>query len=296
MMTSKPSTPKGKTDKKDREGLFCPFLGFEDDPETALAYPASYNFCFHCRPIAPINLVHQRMVCLTSKYEDCPVFTKENLEPIPKGIRGSRPASGKTIRWVPYIVLVAVIIIGMMVAVLFGLIHIPGVNLPVFSVGATNTPLVPTATKPKQEYTPTPAATATIMPTETEIISFPTRPTPRALETPFGESPQLVIHKVLPGEGYISLAEKFGTTADAIKAINFELPESLWVNTILVIPINTDDVTDLPQFSVREINTEGLTIEAYADRMGLDAKLLKQYNGLPNGYLFKMGELLIIPN
>lgn len=296
MMTSKPSTPKGKTDKRDREGLFCPFLGFEDDPETALAYPTSYNFCFHCRPIAPINLVHQRMVCLTSKYGDCPVFTKENLEPIPKGIRGSRPASGKKRRWIPLIFLVAVIIMGMMAAVFLGLIHIPSVNLPVTGVKATQTPLIPTATKPKEEFTPTPEATATIMPTETEIMVFPTRPTPRALETPFGESPQLVIHKVLAGEGYLYLAEKFGTTVDAIKAINFELPESLWVNTILVIPINTDDIIGLPQFSVREINTEGLTIEAYADRMGLDAELLKQYNVLPNGYILKMGELLIIPN
>ena len=295
-MTGKPSIPKGKTDKKGREGLFCPFLGFEDDPETALAYPASYNFCFHCRPIAPINLAHQRMVCLTSKYEDCPVFTKENLEPIPKGIRGSRPASGRSKRWISFVVLVAVILMGLIVAVLLGLIHIPGVNLPVTGVGATLTPLIPTATKPKEEFTPTPAATATIMPTETEILLFQSRPTPRALETPFGESPQLVIHKVLAGEGYISLAEKFGTTADAIKAINFELPESLWENTILVIPINTDDVTALPQFSVREINTEGLTIEAYADRMGLDAELLKQYNVLPNGYILKMGELLIVPN
>ncbi len=91
------------------------------------------------------------------------------------------------------------------------------------------------------------------------------------------------------------LAENFNTTAEAIKAINFKLPVSLWEDTILVIPINTDDVTGLPPFSVAEIRAEGMTIEIYADRMQLDVELLKKFNDLPEGYALKMGELLIVP-
>ncbi len=143
---------------------------------------------------------------------------------------------------------------------------------------------------------PTAEITATPQPTETATTPIQPYLEPRAIETPFGENPKLVIHQVLEGEGYILLAQKFGTTIAAIQAINYDLPDSLWVNTILVIPINTDDVTGLPQFSVREITTEGLTIEDYAQRMQLDASLLKQYNALPDGYLLKMGEMIIIPN
>ena len=63
----------------------------------------------------------------------------------------------------------------------------------------------------------------------------------------------------------------------------------------LVIPINTDDVTGLPKFVVAEIRAEGMTIEIYAERMQLDAEMLKKYNDLPEGYSLKMGEMLIVP-
>jgi len=55
-------------------------------------------------------------------------------------------------------------------------------------------------------------------------------------------------------------------------------------------------VTGLPKFIVREISTEGMTIEEYAQRMQLDAELLKRYNALPADYVLEMGELIIIPN
>lgn len=92
------------------------------------------------------------------------------------------------------------------------------------------------------------------------------------------------------------LAEQYGTSVEAIKAINYQLPEYLWVNNILVIPVNTRSVVGLPKFIVREISTEGMTIEDYAQRMQLNADLLKRYNALPDGYMLEMGELIIIPN
>jgi LysM repeat protein len=297
-MATKPETSAGeeKREKKRKESLFCPFIGFEDDPSTALAYPAKYNFCFHARPVSPVSLVYQRNKCLTEHYADCPVFLNENPAPLPKGIRGERISRIAAINWLSITALIAVLIIGLAATILTGIIPIPGFEPPLAGFSfATRTPALQPEVLPSQEPTLTPEPTATLMPTPTATWVIPVKITPRALETPFGSSPQLVIHKVAAGEGFILLAENFNTTAEAIKAINFELPESLWENTILVIPINTDDVTALPQFDVAEIRAEGMTIETYAERMQVDVELLKKYNDLPEGYTLKMGELLIVP-
>ncbi len=284
------------TSGKGQVAGFCPFLGFEDDPETALAYPAPYNFCYHCKPITPVSLAHQRSVCLTREYPQCPVYQTVDLEPLPRELRGKRPKVHGSRTRLSVVILLAVILFGLVVAASMGLIRIPGLNLPVIFPTPSAPVPVPTAIVTPFQPTPSPEPTETPQPTATVAIVFPSRTTPRAIETPFGNDPQLVIHQLQEGEGYILLAEKFGTSVEAIKAINFKLPDSLWVNTILVIPLNTDDVTALPQFSVREITTAGLTIEAYAERMQIDPLLLKRYNELPDGYVLSMGELLIIPN
>jgi len=283
-------------ERKERETRICPFLGFEDDPETALAYPSPYNFCYHAKPISPVSLVHQRNICLAGEYSKCPVYQNENLESFPKNLRGSKPSIPRNRKWIPIVVLILVLLGSLIVLSLLGLIRLPGLNLPLTGQKATTTMIFPPTTENIVTLPPTAEITATPQPTETATTPIQPYLEPRAIETPFGENPKLVIHQVLEGEGYILLAQKFGTTIAAIQAINYDLPDSLWVNTILVIPINTDDVTGLPQFSVREITTEGLTIEDYAQRMQLDASLLKQYNALPDGYLLKMGEMIIIPN
>ncbi len=289
-------TPDELKGKKGRDSLFCPFLGFEDDPSTALAYPASYNFCFKAKPTAPVSLSHQRNLCLTEKYHDCPVYMKEASSPLPKAMRGEHSTRIRPAKWLPFVGLAGVILIGILAVILTGVVPIRGFNPPYMVITITATPTrAPMMGAPTRDVSLTPEPTATILPTHTATMPSLTNRTPRALETPFGTSPQLVIHKVVEGEGFILLAENFNTTADAIKAINFDLPESLWVNTILVIPINTDDVTGLPKFTVVEVRAEGMTIEIYADRMQINVELLKQYNDLPAGYALKIGEWLIIP-
>ncbi|HOQ69030.1 MAG TPA: hypothetical protein PKZ26_02940 [Anaerolineaceae bacterium] len=297
-MTGEPNPAvKGtKTDKKRNDTLFCPFLGFEDDPTTALAYPAKLNFCFRAKPAAPVSLAHQRDKCLTEFYVDCPVFQSENPIPLPESIRGERKSKTFQFNWVPLVALIAVVIIGLVALLLTGVFTFRGFTPPLADIStATHTPahlpVVPLSAEP----TTTVEATATLVPTVTATWLIPGKHTPRALETPFGTSPQLVIHKVAAGEGFILLAEKFHTTADAIKAINYQLPDSLWENTLLVIPVNTDDVAGLPAFSVVEIRAEGMTIESYAARMQLDVEMLKKYNDLPEGYSFQIGEMLIVP-
>jgi len=281
---------------KGKDNSFCPSIGFEDDPETALAYPSPYNYCYRSKPIAPINLIHQRRVCLTLCYGNCPVYQKDVYEPLPKEFRGSQSVRTKPKYSYSFVILLLVMVAGATVLALLGVISIPGFESPLVAQKRTATFAQPTTFVVVPPPTSTVPIGGTIIPTATKSPIQATPFTPHAIETPFGENPTLVIHRVRDGEGYIYLAEQYGTSVDAIKAINFQLPESLWVNNILVIPVNTKYVAGLPKFIVREISAEGLTIEDYAQRMQLDADLLKRYNVLPDGYMLEMGELIIIPN
>lgn len=49
----------------------CPFLGMADDPTTVTLFPSDSNYCFHCKPPAAPNAIHQSRYCLTQNYEEC---------------------------------------------------------------------------------------------------------------------------------------------------------------------------------------------------------------------------------
>jgi len=49
----------------------CPFLGMANDPTTITLFPSDSNTCFHCKPPAVPNAVHQSRYCLTPNYEAC---------------------------------------------------------------------------------------------------------------------------------------------------------------------------------------------------------------------------------
>lgn len=281
---------------KGKDNGFCPYIGFEDDPETALAYPSPYNYCYHSKPISPVNLTHQRKVCLTLCYSDCPVYQKELLDSLPKEYRGNQPARNKPKRSHSLLILLLVLAAGVVILALLGIIRIPGLEVSLLPQQGTPTIAQPTSLIFVPPPTSTVPSAGLVTPTDTESTIQATPFIPHTVETPFGVNPTLVIHRVLDGEGYIYLAEQYGTSVEAIRAINFQLPEALWVNNILVIPVNTQSVAGLPKFIVREISAEGLTIEEYAERMQLDAELLKRYNALPDGFVLEMGELIIIPN
>lgn len=243
-----------------------------------------------------MNLVYQGKVCLTLGFGNCPVYKKEAFEPLPKEYRGSLPSRQKPKYFLSLLILLLVIVAGLTLSGLLGIIKIPGLNFPFQSTQATATFTKPTSFVLVPPPSPTVPITETVIPTASLSTLEVTPFSPHKIETPFGENPTLVIHQVRAGEGFILLAEQYGTSVEAIKAINYQLPEYLWVNNILVIPVNTRSVVGLPKFIVREISTEGMTIEDYAQRMQLNADLLKRYNALPDGYMLEMGELIIIPN
>jgi len=215
---------------------------------------------------------------------------------LPKALRGRRPTTTKpNLR---LFLLIGVIVLGLIASVLLGLIKIPGIEGFTFGFTKTQTPsiLVPTLTAVIPEPTTTSTSTQVVLPTETKMVIAPTDVSPHFLETPIGENPQLLIHRLKEGDGYIYLAQIHTTTENAIKAINYNLPDSLQVGKILIIPVNTSVVEGLPQFSAYEILESGTTIEELADLLKLDEDLLEKYNSLPGGYTFEKGEWLLIPH
>lgn len=66
-----------------RNPNICPHLGSSHDPETALAFPTSHNYCHSVRPPLPVKTSYQQSHCLTTEHFTCPVY------------RGQMPAKGR---------------------------------------------------------------------------------------------------------------------------------------------------------------------------------------------------------
>lgn len=64
----------------------CPYLGLRRDPSTVLEFPSERNHCHHARPIAPVNLRHQRLSCLTDRYVNCPVYHQSKAQSLPEDL------------------------------------------------------------------------------------------------------------------------------------------------------------------------------------------------------------------
>ncbi len=155
-------------------------------------------------------------------------------------------------------------------------------------------------TQPSTELFATLTATNTPQPTKTMTPLPPTTtatlPPLHMIETPIGLERQFVVHRVLEGEGFISIAATYNTNEDAIRAVNYALGDSLWADTVLVIPLGQTDISGIPPMSVFLVSDEGMTIEALALEQNVDAALLRELNALPEGYILHQGEWVLIPH
>jgi len=275
-------------------GKLCPYLGVDDDRETALSYPSEHNCCYNVKPMKSVNLAQQRQYCLSSMYNKCPIYTSENLTKLPDGWGGRKPIEIKPKPWMLISLAIFLVSAVILVSYWFGAFKKPEVQqLPQIAITPT---IFVSDSSPTIEVGIVPIVTETPVPTVTEIPVPATEVIPHMLETVFGNNPQLLIHRIQEGEGFIMLAEKYLTSVDAIKAINHELPATLLYNQIIVVPVNTSDVSNLPPFSIYQDQEGNITIEALADRLKIDAGSFRTYNVLPEGYLISPGEWLLIPH
>jgi len=258
-------------------------------------YPSSQNYCHHVTPSAAPGAAHQREFCLEASHAQCKLFAAKSVKRMPPSyltepiiIRKQTPV----LRWLLLgFIILAVITAAVWLALTRALPTAPTRTPTVLQSDLT----APDAAAAAQasatlSQTPQPSPTVKLSPTPT-----PTPQLPHILETPFGTQWQFLLHRVLEGESLNLLAVIYHTSVDAIRAVNYNLPGTLWENTVIIIPLNQTDVTGVTPMSVYAISSDGITIQALALEQDVSLDALCALNDLPANYLFYSGEWVVLP-
>lgn len=169
-------------------------------------------------------------------------------------------------------------------------------------IAALPTPLLPTQTPTTQALivlptsrasnTPVPSPTATITPTPTPLL-----PTPGpGLATPFGPNQEYLLFLLQDGQSLGTLASRFNTTIDVLKAMNTAIIEGASVRpgTVLVIMPGVKDAANLPRFTIISTTTSK-TLADLAQEYGVSVEDLKLYNNLSDADPIPANRWLLIP-
>ena len=285
----------------------CPYLGLGDDPTTPVGYPSTRNVCYQSKKHENPSLNYQRSTCLTDRFINCPVYNAEVKGKLPRSIRHRSKKSFDLSNKLLYIVLFFVIIIGLGTVMLFNGQWVSKINqvlIPSWQKThqvRTNQelPTAPVTKIPDQdavesvEPNRTPSSTSTQTPSAT-ATTFASPPI-LALDTPIGGETKFIIHRARQGESLFQYAREQNTNVDAIRAVNYGLPAVLYVDWIVVIPIDVDDPAGLPAFEAFEVTMRGRTVEALAEELAVIPEDLSKYNNVPMDYKFSPGEWILVP-
>jgi LysM repeat protein len=258
------------------------------------------SYCFHCQVPTVPALEHQGVYCLLSAHVDCPVYTQPETTPFPRNIKlaGVRHVHGRRQFW-QFIVLG----FGILLAVFMFWLgsqtfssqslliaqpeksRTPSLASPTAS--ATSSP--PANTSTPIPPTPVPSTTPVPSPSPTE---FPTQI--HALDVPIGREQKFLIHRITTGENLIILAKKYKTSSDAILRVNYQLKTPVWLNTVIVIPVNKTDLVGLPVFELYQVVDREITVEALASKLNTDLATLKQFNVIDSGGILHKGDWILV--
>ena len=296
----------------------CPYLGFPSDPETNHRFPSVANHCLRLDDAKPVSFAHQSSHCLTSKYNQCPVYPRSFDGPFPRELLPEEVDAGW---WPPsdrvwgLIAMVGLLIVGIAAIALVPSLRaavIPGVGTPAPTaesssaqgtassfviLGPTSSPLPPTPTPtaaPTGTATPAPTASPTV--TQTPQPSPTPFPTPGpGFETPFGPETQFIIHIVEAGESFTSISEAYDTTPEVLDAANVILEgASLWEGLEIVVPLGVTDPEAVPKFEIF-FTTGAISVEELAITFETKPEQIRFYNQLGDAPTVPSGRWLIIP-
>lgn len=276
----------------------CPKLGLKEDPDSYSAFPLNINACYQVRPVDIPNLSHQRSYCLTSAYLHCPVYESAPGGKMPKEISLKKETLSKDILFLLSGIGVLLVIIILFFSFRSGRPRFFAIDelstpSPTTSVSPTITPAQPIDT----------ATTVPITPSLTELLATDTRvpPTPTAiiviltLDTPIGGDQNFIIHRVAEGETLQIFADKYHTSVEAIKAINFDLIIPLWTDWLVIIPVNVIDVSKLPLFEAHQVEEEYIKIQDLSTKLSASLEEMIHYNNIEENYLLRKGDWLLVP-
>ena len=247
------------------------------------------------QPPGKIKFEHQGGFCLTINYPRCEIFiNRSKIIPSPgKPIQAENAGKRKISfhnkwKWGIGLTILGLVIIGLT-------IHSP--NRQNFIISPTSfLPVTPKTNLQSALTTPIPTLPSPSVDSTTKTPETPFPPTPilHELEIPIGPY-GLIIHQVLEGENLISISERYGTSQEAIQAINFNLPPSIWIGWYLVIPGFQTDVTTFPKFEAFQA-TNTIQLSDLANQFGVNLELLKYCNGLETSSMITSGEWVLIPH
>lgn len=270
-----------------------------DDPQTSLAFPSVWNYCNHAEPVEAVATDHQQKYCLTARYVNCPVFMRSATGPLPSQIREPSQYSGRTGAALKTFIVVGAIVMIILISGMAILQSRNQVNQQVLIV--TNTPYIEpsqTASAPPEPALPAPTFTPTpnLVQSPLEFLGteFASTRAPHDIGSLIGVDYLFRIHRVAWGENLEIIAQRDGTSIDAISAVNYQFTTPLWLDQIIVIPVNRTDVSGLPAFQAFRI-PQPILVEDLATQQAVDASILKYYNALPDGTLLLAGEWVLIP-
>jgi len=170
---------------------------------------------------------------------------------------------------------------------------------------ATNTLTLTPSTTPTLTPTTTPSNTptftSTINLTATHAMALSMTVSPLAssacghnLDVTFGSNPVFIIHMVERGAGLNNFANTYHTTLSAILAVNYNLlTTSVQPGWIIVIPVGTSNVTNVPPFDTYQAPGLMITTDEMARQRGADPRLLVQYNAFVEPCKLFLGWMIV---
>ncbi len=285
----------------------CPYLGLKDDPETSISYPSVSNVCLHSINKVTPNLNYQKSVCLTKAYADCFVYLSPDEKELPESLQDLTGQKHKKKKRMIRFGLIFLVLLLIGLAVIFRgqwSFRIEGLLMPAWQKTQqvrTYQPLptIPATQFPDVEFTPTSSQSkrSTATPTQKTMRS-PTItmvPSTLALETPIGSWVQFIIHRTLPGESLEQFANQYNTTVDVIRSVNYNLPNVLYVDRLIIIPIGVQDDVELPAFEAYQVVDRGLNVDELAAKLSVKPEELLSYNNIPSDYIFNNGDWILVP-
>ena len=169
-----------------------------------------------------------------------------------------------------------------------------GTPAPTFTLTVSPFPSL-TPTSLSATPTKTPTATVTLMVSQTLAPSLTaTGISPHSLEVPIGQG-KFLLHRVLNGETLTGMAKKYGTTEEAIKAVNYNPVVPLWADVVIVIPLAATSVEGLPILESYQVTEDQVLPETLATQLSFDVKFFKDFNDLTDGEKLRKGDWFLIP-
>ena len=298
----------GKSDQKTPKPAdnACPYIGLKDDRTSFAAYPSEWNVCYRVKPIESPKMVYQSNLCLDGAFENCPIYHAPEQQKMPRSIQRQDQKIATQTKKIIGLALLGVISIAFFVLLLFqnqwgrkvvGFLS-PDHNSPpaIIDVSANGTEdldagqvnLQPTNTSTiTLTNTPSPTMTITPSPTVEDPVLM--------LEQPIGGEYQFVIHRVIEGETLQYYADQYRTNPQAIINANYNPITPLWVDWLVVIPVDISVMGELPSSEVYQVEQEGTLLATIAEQEEVQLADLCLYNHIDAGHVMHEGEWLLIP-